>query len=157
MLLAGAFALARANMTFAAGDKDLPLPRFASLRSDQVNLRTGPGERYPVEWVLTHKGLPVEILAEYQVWRKIIDWQGTIGWVHERMLAGARSVMVAGQLRVLHADPDAAAAPVARAEPGVIARLLSCAGAWCRIEAQGIRGWLPRGEIWGVLPDETVE
>jgi SH3-like domain-containing protein len=132
------------------------VPRFASLRADTVNLRTGPGERYPVEWVYQRKGLPVEVTAQSDVWRRVRDPDGTEGWVHERMLTSRRSVVVTGAPRTLRSDPDPAAHAVARVEPGVIARLLECKGAWCRVESQGIKGWLPRAEFWGVFPDETV-
>jgi SH3-like domain-containing protein len=102
------------------------------------------------------KGLPVEIVQEFDVWRKIRDSQGSEGWVHQRMVTGARSVIVAGAVRILHADADAAAPAVARVEPGVVARLLECHASWCRVEAQGIKGWLARAEVWGVYPDEIV-
>jgi len=141
----------------AAADKALAVPRFVTLRADEVNLRTGPGERYPIEWVYTRKGLPVEVVAEYDVWRKIRDSEGTEGWVHQRMITAARSVVVTGAMRTLRGDPDANAAPVARAEAGVVARLLECRGQWCRLETHGIKGWLQRDEVWGVFPDETVE
>jgi SH3-like domain-containing protein len=140
----------------AWAEKAAPVPRFVSLRVDEVNLRTGPGERYPIDWVLVKKGLPVEIVQEFDVWRKVRDSQGSEGWVHQRMVSGTRTVIVAGKLRTLHADADAAAPAVARVEAGVLARLLECHGSWCRIEAQGIKGWLERSEIWGVYPDETV-
>ena len=147
-----------ATPAFAAGDeKPENLPRFASLRWAEVNLRTGPGDRYPIEWVLTQKGMPVEIVEKFDVWRKIRDWQGSVGWVHERMLNSGRTVMVLGPSRVLHAEPNPAAPPVADAEAGVIAQLLSCRGVWCRVEAQGIKGWLERSQLWGVTPDEVVE
>jgi len=133
------------------------LPRFATLRADEVNLRTGPGERYPIDWVLIRKGLPVEIVQEFDVWRKIRDSQGSEGWVHQRMLTGARNVLIEGGVRILHVEPDAASPPVARAEAGVLARLLECRGPWCRVEAQGIKGWLKRDEVWGVYPDESVQ
>src|SRR6516165_2822675 len=87
-----------AILTFAppasAADTDAgqKVPRFVSLRSDQVNLRVGPGENYPIEWVLTRKEMPVEIVKEFENWRMIRDWQGTEGWVHERMLTGKRAV-----------------------------------------------------------------
>src|SRR5262245_5050819 len=68
----------------------LPIPRFASLRSDEVNVRSGPGTRYPVEWVFKRKSMPVEIVAEYDIWRKIRDWQGASGWVHQSLLTGKR-------------------------------------------------------------------
>src|SRR5207248_1613382 len=75
--------------SFAApndGDTGLPVPRFVSLHADRVNLRTGPGDRYPIEWVLTRKEMPVEITGQLEHWRRIRDWEGTAGWVHERML-----------------------------------------------------------------------
>ncbi len=139
-----------------AAEKALPVPRFVSLRADEVNLRTGPGERYPIDWVLTRKGLPVEIVEEFEAWRKIRDAQGTEGWVHQRMVTGTRTVIVTGAVRTLHADPDPAAPAVARAEPGVIAHLLDCRDSWCRVELQGIKGWLKRTEVWGVYPTEAV-
>jgi SH3-like domain-containing protein len=140
-----------------AGAAERQLPRFVTLRADEVNLRTGPGERYPIDWVLIRKGLPVEIVEEFDVWRKIRDFQGSEGWVHQRMLTGARNVLIEGGVRVLHSEPDAASPPVARAEAGVVGRLLECRGPWCRVEAQGIKGWLKRDEVWGVYPDESVQ
>lgn len=135
----------------------LPVPRFVSLHADKVNLRTGPGRRYPIEWILTRKNLPVEVTAEFEHWRRIRDYEGTVGWVHERMLEGKRDVVVTGAVRPLRREPDPTATVVARAEPGVIARLLECRGAWCRIDAGTASGWVRRDDIWGVLPDETVE
>jgi SH3-like domain-containing protein len=146
------------TLTYAAeaepGEK---LPRFVSLRSDQVNLRVGPGENYPIQWVLTRKEMPVEIIREFEHWRMIHDWQGTEGWVHERMVTGKRTVVVKGGVRALHRLPDPASQVVARAEPGVFAHLLECRGVWCRIEAADIRGWVQRNEVWGVYPDEAVQ
>ena len=148
-----ALALLVATGAMAAEEKT---PRFVSLRADQVNMRTGPGERYPVEWVYERKGLPVEVTAQFDVWRRIRDSDGTEGWVHQRMIAAQRSVVIKGAVRTLLGDPEPQAAALARLEPGVIARLLECRGTWCRVEAQGVKGWLPRGEIWGVYPDETT-
>lgn len=143
-----------------AAEKSEPIPRFASLKADVVNLRTGPGDRYPVEWVYRRKGLPVEIIAQYDQWRRVRDWQGTEGWVHQRLMTAIRDVIVKGTQRTIYAEADAASPPVAKLDPGVIAHLLECRGQWCRIEAQNttqaIRGWLNRNEIWGVYPDEVV-
>ena len=141
----------------AAAQHNTSLPRFESLRSGRVNLRVGPGENYPIAWVLTRKEMPVEVLKEFEHWRMIRDWQGTEGWVHERMVTGRRRVVVTGAVRALRQQPDASAPPVARAEPGVVAQLLECRGAWCRVEAGDVRGWLERGDVWGVFPDEKIE
>jgi SH3-like domain-containing protein len=151
-------AFAMALTTASAEDKSAPTePRFESLRWDKVNLRAGPGDQYPILWVLTRKGMPVEVVDRFDVWRKIRDWQGSVGWVHERMLMGNRTVIVTGMERTLHADPNETAKPVARAEPGVVGRLLACRGAWCRIEAQGVKGWIERRAIFGVTLDEVLE
>ncbi len=133
------------------------VPRFVSLRSEPVNLRAGPGINFPVEWVLMRRHLPVEVLAEFQQWRKIRDGVGTEGWVHQSMLAGRRYAVVIGDARTIRRAPEPAAAPVAKLEPGVVGLLLECRGEWCRLEAGGFRGWLARGEIWGVYPGEAVK
>jgi len=140
----------------ADSEPALKLPRFVSLRSDLVNLRVGPGENYPIEWVLTRKEMPVEIVREFEHWRMIRDWQGTEGWVHEKMVTGKRAVIVTGGVRALHRQPEAASPIVARAEPGVLARLVECRGAWCRIGTAAATGWVQRNDVWGVYPDEIV-
>jgi SH3-like domain-containing protein len=155
-VLSAAFVLAVTLASAAENELGARLPRFVSLRSDLVNLRVGPGENYPIQWVLTRKEMPVEIVREFEHWRMIRDWQGTEGWVHERMVWGKRGVVVKGGIRALHRQPDPASEVVARAEPGVFARLAECRGGWCRIEAAEITGWVQRGEVWGVYPDEVV-
>ncbi len=156
-VLSGAFVLAVTLASAAENELGARLPRFVSLRSDLVNLRVGPGENYPIQWVLTRKEMPVEIVREFEHWRMIRDWQGTEGWVHERMVWGKRGVVVKGGIRALRRQPDPASEVVARAEPGVFARLVECRGGWCRIEAAEITGWVQRGEVWGVYPDEVVQ
>jgi SH3-like domain-containing protein len=141
----------------AASSTGLAVPRYVSLRSDEVNLRTGPGVRYPVEWVLQRRHMPVEILAEFENWRKIRDFQGTEGWVHESMLSGRRYAIVTGAVRGLHRDPDAKASTVARLEPGVVAEILECRNDWCRLDSDGYKGWVTRAEFWGVYPSEAVK
>jgi SH3-like domain-containing protein len=141
----------------AAAQDKLPLPRFVSLRSDEVNLRLGPGSQYPVDWVFRRARLPVEIVAEFDTWRKIRDSEGTEGWVHQTMVTGRRTVQITGQMRVLRRKPEAESPAVARVEPGVVGELTECQGQWCRIDVQGRRGWLPRTDFFGVYPGETVK
>ncbi|MFO1152399.1 MAG: SH3 domain-containing protein [Rhodospirillales bacterium] len=137
----------------------LPLPRFVTLRSDDANMRTGPGEQYPIKWTYQRAGLPVEIVAEYHTWRRVRDWQGTEGWMHAAMLSGHRSFIVVGETRTMRASADASSRVVAQVEPKVTGLLDECpaGGAWCRVKVEGLKGWLKRTDIWGVYPGETVE
>jgi SH3-like domain-containing protein len=140
-----------------SGRTNLPLPRFASLRASQVNVRTGPGVRYPIDWVFQRRNMPVEITAEFENWRKIRDDQGTEGWVHRQMLSGKRSLVIAGKEQVLRRQADNGAPAVARLGPGVVAQVMECNGEWCRVEASGFRGWLPRAGTWGTKPGERIK
>jgi len=152
LLLSAANALAAEDE--AGGPK---VPRFVSLDADKVNLRTGPGQRYPIDWVLTRRDMPVEVIAQFENWRRIREWDGTTGWVQQHLLTGKRHVLVAkGNSRPIHRQPDANSALVARAEPGVVARLTECREAWCRIETASVAGWMRRTDLWGVYPDEKV-
>lgn len=151
-------ALLAAGPALAQSQREsLPIPRFVTLRSEEVNLRAGPGVRYPVEWVFVRRQMPVEILQEFENWRRIRDVDGTEGWVHQSMLTGRRAAVVTGQMRELRRRPETEAPVVAKVEPGVIGALLECRDAWCRIETGGFRGWLARDQIWGVYPNETVK
>lgn len=155
LLLALLFALAPIPGAVAQRS-ELPVPRFVSLRYDEVRLRAGPNVSHPIEWIIRRRHLPVEIVAEFELWRRIRDPQGAEGWVHQSQLSGRRYALVAGETRTLRRRPEPTAAPVARAEAGVIGELIECQGAWCRIDAGGFRGWLLRAEIWGVYPNEVV-
>jgi SH3-like domain-containing protein len=141
----------------SSGRTNLPLPRFASLRASQVNVRTGPGVRYPIDWVFQRRNMPVEITAEFENWRKIRDDQGTEGWVHRQMLSGKRSLVVTGKELVLRRQADTGSPAVARLGSGVVAQVTECNGDWCRVEASGFRGWLPRAGTWGTKPGERVK
>ncbi len=132
----------------------LPVPRFVSLRRDEVNVRFGPGKQYPIHWVFTQRGIPVEIIAEFGNWRKIRDHEGVEGWINASLLDGQRTVMIQGTTRDLKRKADTQARVILRAEPGVIGKLFECEGSWCRVEVQGRRGWLQRGDFWGTLPEE---
>ena len=135
----------------------LPLPRFASLRSDEANVRTGPGTRYPIDWVFRRKGMPVEIVAEYENYRKIRDWQGASGWVHQSLLTGKRSFIIPSKPASLHKTPAKAAEVIAKLEPEVMGEIRSCSGDWCRVRvSSGVSGWLERTELWGVYKSEPI-
>ncbi|MHA1597476.1 MAG: SH3 domain-containing protein [Alphaproteobacteria bacterium] len=151
--------LAASPLLAAVEDSGLPLPRFVSLRASQVNMRTGPGVQYPVDWVYQRAGLPVEIIAEYRTWRKIRDWQSTQGWVHQSMLSGKRMAIVTGKKRTLRKDPDTKSPGVALIESGAIADLTKCptGGGWCRLESGNINGWLRKVEFWGAYRDEVLK
>ena len=138
------------------GRTGLPLPRFVSLRANEVNLRTGPGVRYPIDWVYKRRNLPVEIIDEYETWRRIRDWEGTIGWVHQSMLKGTRNVLFTGEARDLRRQPELLAPPVAKVEPGVVGRLETCEDEWCKVAVAGVSGWLRRHEFFGVYPREKI-
>ena len=153
--LGGALALVLGTALPAAGQAAEPgdIPRFVSLRAAKVNVRAGPGVQYPIAWVFLRRGLPVEVVAEFEYWRKVRDRDGAEGWVHRSLLSGKRSAVVRGAgIGVLYRDADRASVAVARVEPGVVADLLACRADWCRIEAAGVRGWIARARLWGVYP-----
>jgi SH3-like domain-containing protein len=134
------------------------LPRFASLRSDDVNMRAGPGTRYRIDWVYKRRDLPVEIEREFDVWRWVRDSEGTQGWVHQATLMGRRSFIVQKTDATLRSDANDAASAVAILKPGVIGRIRSCPASsdWCEVQTGSYRGYLRRGAFWGLLPGETI-
>ncbi|MDE1172331.1 MAG: SH3 domain-containing protein [Parvibaculaceae bacterium] len=138
----------------------LPVPRYVSLKSNKINVRRGPGDDYPVVWTFTRKGMPVQVTGEYSLWRRIQDADGDSGWVYHSMLSGDRTATIlpvpgSTDPRPIYASPDPQAKLVAVAEPGVVADIKGCEGQWCRIEASGYEGYIPRSQIWGVGPAEN--
>jgi SH3-like domain-containing protein len=161
----------------------LALPRYATLRSDEVNMRAGPGTRFPIEWTYQRRDMPVEIVREFELWRRIRDVEGIEGWVHQSTLAtsAARRTFIVRPAGVAVAAPaarsGAAPAPtsipqeialrrrpednaalVARLRPGVIGRLRSCeaTATWCEAQVGEYRGYVRRADIWGIGAQEEI-
>ncbi|MGE4218272.1 MAG: SH3 domain-containing protein [Alphaproteobacteria bacterium] len=139
------------------GDPETAIPRFVSLRSGEVNVRAGPGPRYPIKWVFMQKDMPVEVVAEYDTWRKVRDWEGSEGWIHRAMLSSRRSVIVTSDTHTIRREPSEGSPAVARLAPGMVAVVENCDSSWCRVTASGYEGWLPRDGLWGLYPGEVVQ
>ena len=135
----------------------LPLPRYAALKTDDVNFRRGPGMRYPIDWVYKRRDLPVEIEREFEVWRLVADPDGSKGWVQAATLTGRRTAVVLAD-RTLRQDASDTAGPVAKLQKGVIVRLRACAAQsdWCQVQVGDYQGFLKRSDIWGIMPAEVI-
>lgn len=129
---------------------NLPMPRYVSLRSDEINVRRGPGLEYRMDWVFRRAGLPVRVIGEYRDWRQIVDSDNASGWVYHSLLTGRRTVLVTAERARLLRAPETEAALRAEAEGGVVADLRQCGRDWCEIEASDVIGWVPKEVLWGV-------
>ena len=139
----------------------LPIPRFVSLKAEKVNVRRGPSSDHAVAWVFQRKGMPVEIVAEFENWRRIRDSDGEEGWILQNMLTGKRTAVVApwrrGQAMPLYSTASGDSPLVAKVSAGVVSEVSSCTGEWCAINAGGYGGWIEQAMLWGVYPGEPVD
>ena len=135
----------------------LPVPRYVSLKSDEINMRVGPGKRYPIKWVYQRAALPVQIIEEFAHWRKIRDHEGASGWIHKGLISGRRSIIVMEKQQNVYQSPDATAHIAFRTKAGVIARAEECLPDWCAIHVNQMSGWVRKSDIWGVSREEVFE
>lgn len=162
-IMGGAIVVASASFAFAKDTPQttsgLPVPRYVSLKSDHVNVRSGPTKDNDVAWVYTRSSLPVEITAEFENWRRIRDSEGAEGWVYHSLLSGRRTAVVTAKVKdsltPLHDSADATSAVAARLEAGVVTSVRRCANGWCRVTGSGFDGWIEQQRLWGVYPDES--
>jgi len=151
---------AAANIT-TGSVSGLPVPRFVSLKADRVNVRRGPNKDQDVRWVYTRAGMPVEIIAEFENWRRIRDWEGAEGWVYHSLLSGRRTALVVPTLKdelvPLYAAANLKSTVVAKLQAGVLGALKSCTGTWCKFAGKGFDGWIRQDRLWGAYPNEKVE
>src|SRR3978361_2529369 len=166
MMVAAALFGASASPGFSAKDaalttSGLPLPRYVSLKSDHVNVRAGPTKDNDVAWVYTRSGLPVEITAEFENWRRVRDSEGAEGWVYHSLLSGRRTAVVTmktkDDLAPLYDRADPGSAVAARLQARVVAHGKKCGNGWCRVIGSGFDGWIEQQRLWGVYADEKVE
>ena len=148
--------------TVAAGSASgLPVPRFVSLKSDRVNVRSGPNKDQDVRWVYTKVGMPVEITAEFENWRRIRDWEGSEGWVYHSLLSGKRTGVVVPrdkeELVPLFDSANVKADVTARLQAGVVGQIKSCDGKWCEFSGKNFDGYIEQERIWGAYPNEKID
>jgi SH3-like domain-containing protein len=164
-MLAGGLLGASVSSGFSAKDtavntSGLPVPRYVSLKSDHVNVRAGPTKDNDVAWVYTRSGLPVEITAEFENWRRVRDSEGAEGWVYHSLLSGRRTAVVTmkskSELAPIYDRADETSAVAARLQAGVVAQVKRCASGWCRVSGSGFDGWIQQQRLWGVYADEKV-
>ena len=130
--------------------------RFASIRANDVNVRAGPGVRYPVKWKFVQRHAPVEVIAQYDTWRKIRDWEGGEGWVHRAMLEYKRSLILTGVQKTMRRRPSDSAPAIARLSTKMIVLVKRCDLDWCYVSAHDHEGWIRRNGLWGLYPKETI-
>ncbi len=141
----------------------LPVPRYVSLKANRVNLREGPSTEHRTSWVFQRAGLPVEVTAEFDTWRRIRDSDGAEGWVLHSFLSSRRTALIMpwsknrSETITLFERADDKAAIVAKLQPGVISNVKNCAGSWCRVLGEGFDGYIRQDRLWGVYPNERVE
>jgi SH3-like domain-containing protein len=166
LLIIIALGVLAATLAHAADNPSgLPLPRFATTRSTPINVRVGPGTRYDIAWVYVKAGTPVEIVQEFDTWRKIRDVDGSEGWVHQNLLSGKRAGIAAPwrkdeQIPLL-SQRDNQDGVRAYLGPGFRVEISKCDGAWCEVSATAASatysGYLPQAEIWGVYEGEAFD
>lgn len=136
--------------------------RFVSLRVNQANLRTGPGERFPIMWVYQERHYPLEVLDEFEFWRQVREIDGTIGWLHKNMLSNTRYALILEEDKLL-AKPEAGAKTIAVVQKGTLGRLLKCpaGNAYCllsfKVGQTEVEGWYLRQNIWGLHAREVID
>jgi SH3-like domain-containing protein len=136
----------------------LPIPRFVSLAADKVFVRTGPALRYPIKWVYARENMPVEIIQEFDTWRKIRDMDGDDGWVHQSLLSGDRYGIVKGEANLgIRKDPSEKSRITAFYEPNVVTSIDECQAAWCHVMTEGYDGWVQRKFLWGIYDSEDFD
>lgn len=139
-----------------------PIPRFVSLKASRARMRVGPSTDYVTSWVYRHKGLPLEITAEYDNWRRVRDCQGTTGWMHASLLSGKRTAMTGpwlDQLTAMRARSSPQGFVLAKLAPKVIVQVAFCDGHWCGVTLpdSGLSGHVRQSTLCGVYPGEVVE
>lgn len=144
------------------GSSGLPVPRFVSLKSNRVNVRKGPSLEHPVAWQFKRVGLPVEVVNEFEHWRRVRDSGGAEGWVFHALLSGRRTAVVMPWAKEktavpLYAGRSDSGEVVAQLEPGVLGNVVSCDGAWCNLSFDSVSGWIEQVKLWGVYENEKIE
>ena len=133
------------------------LPRFATLKSDKINLRVGSSKNYPIVLQYNVKNLPIEILDEYDNWREIIDIDGNHGWILGSLLTGKKYAIIKESKKKyskLYSKPNGL--EIGKIGNLNIVKVNTCLKKWCFIGHNKDKGWIKKKNIWGVYENELI-
>lgn len=127
-----------------------PVPRYVSIKVGKVNGRTGPSRQHPIAWQYRRRGLPLVVVAETEMWRKVRDVTGDESWIHKPALSGVRRVLVLEEA-TLHSKPKDTARIAALVDRNALLDLEECnENNWCKVKStNGLKGWTQRYKLWG--------
>lgn len=134
----------------------LDIPRFVSVKSNDANLRVGPSVNYPIKLKYVFQNLPLEIIDEFDVWRKSRDHEGNIGWIHKSLIKGERYLLISDEIDMdinLYSRPKGKIIGLVKKKNILV--LISCNLNWCKVGKDSIRGWVLKENIWGVYASEV--
>ena len=151
--LLGAAVLTTASQTMPDGrptPSRQPVPRWLSLKSDEVRARQGPGLDYRIMWEYQVSGQPVQVIAETTEWRKNCDPEGAVAWVHRSVVSSRRSLYNASTEEIpIHAGRSATSQVRARLSPRSLVSMDECEDGWCEVRVRRLRGWVQQRAVFG--------
>jgi len=132
------------------------IPRYVSLKSNEVNLRVGPSENYPILLSYTSINLPIEIMEENGYWRKIKDHDGNTGWIKKNLLKGTRYALILkkNDFQLIFSKPEGE--KIGEIGQFNIVKIITCLDLWCSIDIEGYTGWIKKHNLWGVYNEEKI-
>jgi SH3-like domain-containing protein len=133
VLLAGSHAVAQQMVSVAGMD---------------VNLRSGPGTRYPAEWRLD-RGYPLKVVGRRGSWLEVVDFENDRGWIHRPLTATTPYHVVKAAVANMRSQPTTRGRIVARLVRGDVLKTLQHSGGWVKLQRDGVRGWVARRLLWG--------
>ena len=138
------------RVTGDATPSGFPVPRYVSLKFNRVNARTGPTRNHSVAYQYQRRGLPLIVVAETEMWRKVRDMHGDEAWVRKPALSGERFAVLTTEA-FLYAKPDRSARTLARIETGALVRLEECErDGFCNVRTtNGLKGFAAMDALWG--------
>lgn len=145
-----AFTLCLFAVSARAAAQDVELPYWASIDTEEANMRVGAGEQYPIKWVYTRENLPVRVVRLLQGWRYVEEPDGTMGWISASLLSRQRTAIVIGDgLAPMRETGAAGSALRWNLEAGVVGLLGECLEGWCEFDVDGHTGWVEQSRLWG--------
>ena len=134
------------------------IPRFVSLKFDEVNLRVGPSFNYPIKLKYIQKNLPVKVIDEYDVWRQIQDVDSNLGWIHKSLLKGDRYGIILSEINnfaLIFNYPHGN--QIGKIGNKNVVDIDKCLEKWCYIKIDDKKGWVEKKNLWGIYKSEIYK
>lgn len=128
---------------------DETFAKVLATKYEVTNIRKGPGNAYPIKYIIILQNYPLKELLVYGDWIKVVDFEGEDGWVYKNLVSSKIKTVIVLKNDFIYAKPTDRSKKIASIGEHNVLFVLGEDEDYLLIKINGIEGWVKKEIVWG--------